>query len=83
MVTLGQWHLEEPATIHPPLHGVGRGVPIIEVTDQADGLGPRGIAVEVDWPSVMPGRVAVAGRFIKRDVHDGYQGEFLCLALTS
>src|SRR5437016_6248957 len=47
-MAVSKLHLEEPTTVHLPLHGMRSGIPVVEIADQENGCcGQRG-AIEVD-----------------------------------
>src|SRR5262245_40059827 len=49
MVAVSERYLEEPPAIAAAFHGVGRGIPAVEVAHQADRFGLRRSAIEIDW----------------------------------
>lgn len=48
MVSVGQFQPRHPPAIGHSSHGMGRGIPIVEIADQGDTLGARGIAKKHD-----------------------------------
>src|ERR1035437_1421312 len=62
MVTVRQGHLEEPPTVHPPFHGKGSGIPVIEIAcERYQFCFGRG-AVKIDRFSHYPRRISDAVR---------------------
>src|SRR5215471_14150857 len=49
MVAVSEWDLQEPPTITAAFHGVGRGIPAVEVAHQTDQFGLGSGAIEIDW----------------------------------
>ena len=68
-MTVCERHLEEPPTVHAPLHGMGAGIPFIEIADQIYGFRSRCSTVEIDRFDHIPGRIEGAAGILMQDIH--------------
>src|SRR6266404_4140214 len=60
VMAVGQWDLEGPPAIRPPLHRIGRRVPMIEIPDQQNRFCLRCEAKETDRLGHVPGSLSPA-----------------------
>lgn len=59
MMAMPQFLIQQPAAIWHALHGTGRGIPVVEVAHEADGLGLRRLANEIHRTEVPVGAIAM------------------------
>ena len=57
MVAMRQGHLNEPPTVHPPLHWERIWIPIVEVADEIHRFGVGPCTIEINRFSHVPRRV--------------------------
>src|SRR6266567_3627007 len=69
VMTVCERHLEEPPTVHAPLHGMGAGIPFIEIADQIYGFRSRCATVEIDRFDHTLGRIEGAAGILMQDIH--------------
>ena len=83
-MTVCERHLEEPPTVHAPLHGMGAGIPFIEIADQIYGFRSRCSTVEIDRFDHIPGGIeGAAGILMWHLVMFDFLLEFFTLAQSA
>ena len=82
VVAMRELHLDEPTAVHATAHGVGTGIPPIEITHQINRSCGRGGTIEIDRLRSFSCRIQIGGSFIEHGIYNGKVVEILRVTPT-